>query len=81
MPHIPCVAVRARQYLFSMYFDKFHRCMERLILLNKILDHWQEYCISAKKRWTNVGLILSHRLRRWPKFYPTIFQRPVFVMN
>ena len=30
-------------------------------------------------RWTNVGLMLSHRLRRWPNIKPTLVKRPPFA--
>ena len=32
-------------------------------------------------RWTNGGLILGHRLRRWPSIKPPLIQRHVFTRN
>ena len=29
--------------------------------------------------WNNVGLMLAHRLRRWPNIKPTLFQCVVFA--
>ena len=31
------------------------------------------------RRWTNVGLMLAHRLRRWANIKPTLIQRLVFA--
>ena len=32
-------------------------------------------CPANMRRWANVGLLLAHRLRRWPKSKPTLAQR------
>ena len=37
------------------------------------------YFPARTKRWTNVGLLLAHRLRRWPNIKPTLVQRPATV--
>ena len=31
------------------------------------------------RRWSNVGLMLAHRLRRWSNIKPTLLQRLVFA--
>ena len=31
------------------------------------------------RRWPNVGLLLAHRLRRWPNSKPALDQRLVFA--
>ena len=31
------------------------------------------------RRWANVGLLLAHRLRRWPNSKPTLAQRLTFA--
>ena len=39
-------------------------------------------CLSNKHEtlyWTNGGLILGHRLRRWPNIKPQLAQRLVFA--
>ena len=42
-------------------------------------DHLWE-CFSANtRRWTNAGLMLGHRLRRWPNINTTLVRRLVFA--
>ena len=36
------------------------------------------YIPANKSRWPNVGLLLAHRLRRWPDGKPTLAQGPIF---
>ena len=35
--------------------------------------------LDKKTRWSDIGLMLAYRLRRWPNLYPTSGQRLVFV--
>ena len=37
------------------------------------------HIISNTRRWTNAGLKLAHRLRRWPNINPALVQRLVFA--
>ena len=40
-----------------------------------IIDYHQEITYPANtRRWTNAGLMLAHRLRRWPNISPALIQ-------
>ena len=42
-------------------------------------DHLWECVPANTRRWTNAGLLLGQRLRRWPNINPTLVQRLVFA--
>ena len=68
-----------------------HQCWLNIGLLSSTLNqHWHSIgcrCVDARELWhhantrrsSNVGLMLGHRLRRWPNIDPPFGKRLVFA--
>ena len=70
-------------------FNLAHSSQSSTIQYTVVIQHTvvnSEHSIQSRtqypanmRRWLNVGLLLAHRLRRWPNSKPTLGQRLMFA--
>ena len=74
-------------YSIRLIDPKFNQCIDFQVRSLTCLRHVDFFSPTSEtcrpyqantRRWSNVGLMLGHRLRRWPNIKPALGQRLVF---
>ena len=65
------VYLKSEQLMFFVLNGTIYLSMHEMLRLQTLVWRYNWTVKSAERQWQTVGLMLGHRLRRWPNIKPT----------